>query len=211
MRASLRVHDGAETPSTISLKQASTIAEIRNDAWDHAVHRCLLRAIGTLPVEDQDKWLNCFVEADSTDRGKFRLVDNAAVSIEDIKKLMAERRHTYSVEIVLDSILARKMSAVFRDELCRRQRFNPEETVYRNRYMAERFGLADELEVDALLRKLLPADNDDEVIIPIGVHAIRYKTNYPTPRTSVLQEKGRILITGCGMCNPPASQYLSPL
>jgi hypothetical protein len=25
----LRVHDGAETPSTISLKQASTIAEIR--------------------------------------------------------------------------------------------------------------------------------------------------------------------------------------
>jgi hypothetical protein len=26
----LRVHDGAETPSTISLKQASTIAEIRN-------------------------------------------------------------------------------------------------------------------------------------------------------------------------------------
>ena len=30
MRASLRVHDGSETPSTISLKQASTIAEIRN-------------------------------------------------------------------------------------------------------------------------------------------------------------------------------------
>jgi hypothetical protein len=27
--ASLRVHDGAETPSTISLKQASTIAEMR--------------------------------------------------------------------------------------------------------------------------------------------------------------------------------------
>lgn len=30
MRASLRVHDGAETPSTITLKQASTIAEIRS-------------------------------------------------------------------------------------------------------------------------------------------------------------------------------------
>ncbi len=30
MRASLRVHDGSETPSTISLKQASTIAEIRS-------------------------------------------------------------------------------------------------------------------------------------------------------------------------------------
>jgi hypothetical protein len=28
----LRVHDGAETPSTISLKQASTIAEIRTDS-----------------------------------------------------------------------------------------------------------------------------------------------------------------------------------
>src|SRR5450830_1057434 len=30
LRASLRVHDGAETPSTFSLKQASTIAEMRN-------------------------------------------------------------------------------------------------------------------------------------------------------------------------------------
>ena len=29
----LRVHDGAETPSTISLKQASTIAEIRTDRF----------------------------------------------------------------------------------------------------------------------------------------------------------------------------------
>jgi len=107
--------------------------EFENDVWDHAVHRCLLRAIYTLPVVEQDKWLNCFVAADSTGRENFRLVDNAAVSVEDIKKLMAECRHTYPVEIVLDSILARKMSAVFRDELCRRQQFNPEETVYRNR------------------------------------------------------------------------------
>ena len=29
LRASPRVHDGAETPSTITLKQASTIAEMR--------------------------------------------------------------------------------------------------------------------------------------------------------------------------------------
>jgi len=175
--------------------------EFENAAWDHAVHRCLLRAIGTLPVEDQDKWLNCFVEADSTGRENFRLVDNATVSVEDIKKLMTECRHTYPVDIVLDSILARKMSAVFRDELCSRQRFNPEETVYRNRHMAERFGLASELEVDALLKDLLPEDNDEDVTIPLGVHAIRYKTKYPTPRPSVLQEKGCILITGGGMCN----------
>jgi uncharacterized protein (DUF924 family) len=32
LRASLRVHDRAETPSTIRLKQPSTIAEIRTQA-----------------------------------------------------------------------------------------------------------------------------------------------------------------------------------
>lgn len=175
--------------------------EFENDAWDHAVHRCLLRAIGTLPVIDQEKWLNCFVKADGTGRENFRLIIGGAVSVEDIKKLMAECRQPYPVEIVLDSILARKMSAVFRDELCRRQRFNSEETVYRNRYLAERFGLANEEEVDQLIKKLLPAENDEDVTIPIGIHEISYKTRYKTPRPSVLQEKGCILITGGGMCN----------
>ena len=33
LRASPRVHDGAETPSTITLKQASTIAEMRTSGF----------------------------------------------------------------------------------------------------------------------------------------------------------------------------------
>jgi hypothetical protein len=33
----LRVHDGSETPSTIRLKQASTIAEIRNQQYSIAL------------------------------------------------------------------------------------------------------------------------------------------------------------------------------
>lgn len=175
--------------------------EFENDAWDHLVHRCLLRAIDSLAVIDQDKWRNCFVETDSTGRENYRLVDNAEVSITDIKKLMSECRHTYPVEIVLDSPLARKMSAVFRDELCRRQRFNPEETIYRNRYLAERFGLSNEVDVDVLIKKLLPEDCNEDVSIPAGMHEISYKSGYKTPRPSALQDKGCILITGGGMCN----------
>lgn len=193
--------------STAELSQAPSYFpndfydEFENDAWDHLTHQCLLRAIGTLPEIDQYKWSNCFIEADSTGRKNFCLVDNTEISIEDIKKLMSECRHAYPVEIVLDSPLARKMSEVFREELCRRQRFNPEETVYRNRYMAERFGLDNEFEVDALIKKLLPIDNGEEVTIPTGMHEIRYKSGYKIPRQSAVQEKGCILITGGGMCN----------
>ncbi|MDP3655212.1 MAG: MBL fold metallo-hydrolase [Rhodoferax sp.] len=193
--------------STAELSQAPSYFpsdfndEFENDAWGHGVHQCLLRAIGTLPEIDQDKWRNCFIAANSAGRENYCLVDNPEVSIEDIKNLMSECRHTYPVEIVLDSPLARKMSAVFRDELCRRQHFNPDETVYRNRYLAERFGLGSEVEVDALIKKLFPADNGEEVTIPSGMHEIRYKTGYKTPKPHVLQEKGHILITGGGMCN----------
>lgn len=196
-----RYFSTAEMCQTSSYFPSDIYDEFENKAWDHLVHNCLLRAIGTLSVMDQDKWRNCFVATGDTGRENYRLVDNSEVSIDDIKKLMIESRHAYPVEIVLDSSLARKMSAVFRDELCRRQRFNSEETVYRNRYMAERFGLQSELEVDELVKKLLPVDNDEEVTIPIGFHGISYKKNYKTPRPSVLQESGRILITGGGMCD----------
>jgi metallo-beta-lactamase family protein len=193
--------------STAELSQAPSYFpndfydEFENDAWDHLTHQCLLRAINTLPKIHQDKWSSCFLESASTGREHFRLVDNTGISIEDIKKLISECLHTYPVEIVLDSPLARKMSAVFREELCRRQRFNSEESVYRNRYLAERFGLDNEFEVDALIKKLLPADNGEEVTIPTGIHEIRYKSGYKIPRQSLIQEKGCILITGGGMCN----------
>lgn len=175
--------------------------DFENNAWNHLVHRCLLHAIDMLPAEEQSRWRNCFVENKGAGRENYHLVDHSEISIDDIKKLICECQGDYPVEIVLDSPLARKMSSVFRDELCRRQRFDSDETVYRNRYMASRFDLADENEVDALVRTLFPIDNDEVVTIPIGFHEISYKTNYKTPRASALQEAGRILITGGGMCN----------
>ena len=78
--------------STAELSQAPSYFpndfydEFENDAWDHLTHQCLLRAIGTLPEIDQYKWSNCFIEADSTGRKNFCLVDNTEISIEDIKK-----------------------------------------------------------------------------------------------------------------------------
>lgn len=204
--------------STAELSQAASYFpndfydEFKNGAWDHLTHKCLLRAISTLPKIDQDKWSNCFIEADSKGRENYRPVDNDVISIADIKNLISKCLHTYPVEIVIDSPLARKMSAVFRDELCLRQRFNSEETVYRNRHMAERFGLDSELEVDVLVKKLLPADNGEEVTIPIGMHEIVYKLGYKILSQSAIQEKGCILITGGGMCNGgPVLEHLKKI
>lgn len=193
--------------STEDLSQAPShvpnefIDDFGNDAWDHLVHRSFLRSIATRSEIEQEKWLNCFSAVEGEGRENYRLIDDTDVSISDIKKLMSECRRTYPVEIVLDSPLARKMSAIFRDELCRRQRFNQDETVYRNRYLAQRFGLSSEFEVDELIKKLLPADNGNDVTIPNGVHEILYKTGYKLPRPSIIQDKGCILITGGGMCN----------
>jgi len=175
--------------------------DFENGAWNHVVHKCLLHAIDILPVEEQLRWRNFFAENKDAGRENYHLVENSEISIANIKKLILECQVDYPVEIILDSPLARKMSSVFRDELCRRQCVDSEETVYRNRYMAERFNLADENEVDSLVKKLFPMANEEEITIPIGIHGISYKTNYKTPRPSVLQEAGRILITGGGMCN----------
>jgi len=48
LRASLRVHDGAETPSTISLIQASTIAEICTNVWILLIFYAFAASVGSV-------------------------------------------------------------------------------------------------------------------------------------------------------------------
>ena len=50
LRASPRVHDGAETPSTITLKQASTIAEMRTLITGHTELKTLQRYANLRPA-----------------------------------------------------------------------------------------------------------------------------------------------------------------
>ncbi|MDO8776179.1 MAG: MBL fold metallo-hydrolase [Burkholderiaceae bacterium] len=175
--------------------------DFQDGAWNHQVHTALFRAIKSLPLEEQEKWTRSFVEIGEKGRANFTLTEDAKVSIADLKAFLAQERHVYPVEVVLDSPLARKMSAVFRDELCRRQHKTPSETQYRNRLMGERFDCTDESDLDDLVRKLLPEDSEEVVRVKSGIHEFRYEVGYKTPRPSVLAEKGCILLTGGGMCN----------
>jgi Cft2 family RNA processing exonuclease len=175
--------------------------DFQDGAWNHQVQTVLRRAINSLPLEEQEKWTGAFVEIGEKGRANFTLTEDAKVSIADLKAFLAQERHVYPVEVVLDSPLARKMSGVFRDELCRRQRKTPSETQYRNRLMMERFDCTDESDLDALVKKLLPEDSDDVVRMESGIHELRYEVGFKTPRPGVLAEKGCILLTGGGMCN----------
>lgn len=172
-----------------------------NNAWNYLLQQSLEYAIATLPLNEQSKWNDAIVKSEDTSRGNFSLRDGADISITDIKKLITETRTVYPVDIVLDSPLAREFSAVFRDELCRRQSYKTDETVYRNRKMPERFEVNDEFEVDNIVKLLLPKADDINVKIPIGVHCIQYDRDFKLPKLSQTQTRGCIVITGGGMCD----------
>lgn len=173
--------------------------DFEDGAWSYPLQSALVQAIASLPSDEQAKWQDAIVKEEELPNKNFRLREGACVSIQDIESLLGER-HTYPVDIVLDSTLAREVSAVFRDELCRRQRKNPNETVHRNRMMAERLGLADEEQVDAVVKSLLPASDGESIRIPLGIHSIRYENSFKTPRPIESQGRGCIVITGGGMC-----------
>lgn len=184
--------------------------QFENNTWSDSLQRALENAIKTLSDGDQEKWNNSIVKKTEKNRGRYSLIDGASISVSDIKRLITSVYQTYPVDIVLDSPLARKISSVFRDELCRRKRKWPTETLYRNRSLVSRLGLSDEEEVDAVVRLLLPSSDIDDLRISFGIHTIRHANEVSTPRPDDLQGRGCILITGGGMCNGgPVVEHLT--
>lgn len=169
--------------------------------WNWQIQRPLEGAIAQMHEREQSKW-NASIIQEKSEGGSyfFRLRDDSEITIADIRGLLTDRQHTYPVDIILDSPLAREMSEVFGDELCRRQRKTPTETVFRNRKLAERLGLSHEEQVDEIIRSLFPPNEEDDKEIPLGIHSVRYVRDFKTPRPFSLYERGCILITGGGMC-----------
>jgi len=173
----------------------------KDGRWNWQIQQAVNSVIAGLPESEQSKWASSIFQEKSEGGGHtFRLRDDSEITIADVKGLIADLQHTYPVDIVLDSPLAREMSAVFGDELCRRQRKKPSETVFRNRMMAERLGVSHEEQVDEIVRSLFPRNGSDEIVIPLGIHGVRYQSNFKTPRPHALHGRGCILITGGGMC-----------
>jgi len=143
-------------------------------------------------IEEISSNSNRFHFCESTDANKY---------IPYLLDLISKRRCIYPVTIVLDSPLARKISAVYGDELCRRQQFGQNETLYRNRNMMNRLGLTSEDEVDHHIKTIFPHDASGDKLIPLGIHGkIHYKKGFVTPRSKDLIDAGCIIITGAGMC-----------
>lgn len=169
------------------------------ESWGYSLQCALLRAIDSLESDEASRWRGAVVEGGEPGNVIYTFRDGAEYSSSDIKELISAR-HAYPVDIVLDSALAREMSGVFREELCRRQKKTPEETICRNRKMANRLGLANEEEVDAVIHSLFPVANGEVVTIPVGIHKVRYESGFKIPKLAELQERGCIVITGGGMC-----------
>lgn len=175
------------------------ISDFDGESWGFPLHCGLLRAIDSLEPDEASRWKEAVVKRGEPGNTIYTFSEGAEYSTADVQELISTR-HAYPVDIVLDSALAREMSGVFRDELCRRQKKFPDETVCRNRKMAERLGLASEEEVDAVIHSLFPPANGEAVTVPIGIHEIRYESGYKIPRPVEIQERGCIVITGGGMC-----------
>lgn len=179
--------------------------------WEYPLQAALTAAIASLPADVAAQWEGEVIKDESSGKAAWSLREGAKHRISDIRELVSTH-HTYPVEIVLDSSLAREMTSVFRDELCRRQRKFPDETVCRNRKMVERLGMTTEDEVDDFIRSLFPASNVETEPIPVGIHEIRYESDYKIPRPGGIQNKGCIVITGGGMCEGgPVVSHLEKL
>ncbi|ACT48961.1 MBL fold metallo-hydrolase [Methylotenera mobilis] len=179
--------------------------EFESGCWGFIVQKSLKNAIDKLPINEQEKWLKSIKQIDEVNKAEsksnFSLSENAEISIADIKKLITSTTNSYPIDIKLDSGLAREMSTVYHEELCRPQIKKPEETLYRNRKMASRLGVEDGVQVDEFIKSIFPNNSTTDIEIPLGEHKIQYVTTPKTPRVAELQERGGILITGGGMCN----------
>lgn len=185
--------------------------EFDGSSWGYQLNVALADAIASLEPDVAAQWETDIIKSGEPGNTRWSLRDGAKHSVADIQQLTASR-HTYQVEIVLDSTLAREMTGVFRDELCRRQKKNPDETVWRNRKMAERLGLENEDEVDQFVCSIFPAPNIEKPEIPVGIHSFRYESEFKLPRPGEIQKRGCIVITGSGMCDGgPVVKHLEKL
>lgn len=152
--------------------------------------------------KEQQEWLSWFVRSDEAgiDRPKPVLLpkDEAPETLfqarERLRKLR-KRKHPRPT-IFMDSPLALKMTGVYRSELKRRQRIKPEETIYRNRALAELLGCESESEVDRLCDQLFRDSDGDSTF---NTYDLMVETKWQK-RAELIGKANTIVLTGGGMC-----------
>lgn len=105
------------------------------------------------------------------------------------------------VDVIVDSRLACAMTKVYRRKLGERQGWNPNDTLYRNRLLAERLGVESESAVDELLDDLFDTSHIKDKPLRIGSHTISYQVNFSLSTTiPASSSRATVLLTGGGMC-----------
>lgn len=118
-------------------------------------------------------------------------------------------KFSFPIEVIVHSPLSHKFTEIFRDELCSRQEVKRDETLYRNRRMSDFLGLAGELEVDEVLKRLFPPRTPIGALARFGQLTIRY-TNEEIDLAEISTKK--IIVSGSGMCvGGPIVSYLDQL
>lgn len=182
-------------------------------SWDEATNGRIQRALEAQSAELQEQWRDAIEarEPDENSAPRYGFVSNAQVNFADFRYLMMGYTKPLSLKIDVDSPLTLKMTGIFGAELCRRQKRTPEETLYRNRLMAERLRLSSEAEVDDKIRTIFPNNKElTGIEIPLGTHVLRYqgltlaKKSHHKGKKTVTSPKGppqaHITISGGGMC-----------
>lgn len=170
-----------------------------NEAWTNHAHDALVRAIESLPPEQQLAWADAFETSDDEVR-PHHLKPGHPKTQDDLLALMQSARRPYPVDVYLDSRLARSMGAVIREELFRRSGHDHAEHAHRNPELMHRLGLESEAELATLLAQLMPDPEVPESTLQIGPHTIQYVETFKAPGRSRGEQRGSILITGGGMC-----------
>lgn len=139
------------------------------------------------------------------DKGKDRAVyrpfadDEATlVRARDLLRQMRVRKPKVRIQVILDSPLGQKVTAVYRRELKRRMPGSPDVPMYRNRALRQLFGLESEDQIDALTDRIFLAEHQVESEFS------SYKLRFCKPWESedVMREGDfNIVLSSSGMCD----------
>lgn len=187
--------------------------------WPEHVNARIGQALNLASEEVQNIWksaaIECSPDNDEEDALRFSFPTDAKVSFDDFRRLLVGYTNPLKLKLLVDSPLTLKMTGVFSAELNRRQRKNPDETLYRNRKMAERLEATSEDEVDDILKTIFPKniglENAVTENISVGNHKLIYYKALPkkisyskkpvsTATKNVAPQSGDITISGSGMC-----------
>lgn len=141
------------------------------------------------------------VDEEGKTRAAYRPVSDDELTLNQALALMRQMR-VYTpkarIQVILDSPLGQRVTAVYRRELKRRMPGSPDVPMYRNGALRQLFGLESEDQVDALTDRLLLSERQSESVF--ASYTLRFCK--PEDSEDVMKEGDlNIILSSSGMCD----------